>query len=71
MEEMLDTYSEEFPMEIDRYFVTNIQPRGYSIAISPQLFAADDGPSDNSGKVEVEMIQRSTDGRFSRVTDYI
>lgn len=71
MEELLDTYNNEFPMEIDRYFVSKIQPRGYSIGISPQLFAADDGPSDNSGKVEMEMIVRSTDGRFSRVTDYI
>jgi len=71
MQELVDVYHESFPMELDRYFVTQIQPRGNSIGVSPQIFAADDGPSDNSGRYELNMLQRSTDARFSTLTDYI
>lgn len=71
MQEVIDTYQQSFPMELDRYFVNHIQPRGNSIGISPQLFAADDGPSDNSGRYELNMLERSTDARFSKLTDYI
>jgi GR25 family glycosyltransferase involved in LPS biosynthesis len=71
MKETLETYDTEFPMELDRFFVTRIQPRGTSYGITPQIFAADDGVSDNSGRNETGMLERSTDSRFSRLTDYI
>ena len=58
-------------MEIDRYFVTHIQPRGGSCAVTPQLFAADDGYSDNSKIVESGMLQRSIDSRFANLIDYV
>lgn len=71
MKETLDVYEKDFPMELDRYFVTQIQPRGNVIAITPQLFAADDGPSDNSGKIETMMLDRSIDSRFANKIDYV
>lgn len=71
MKATIDEYNENFPMELDRYFVTNIQPRGKSYGVTPQLFAADDGFSDNSGKIETSMLQRSVDTRFTKLTDYI
>jgi GR25 family glycosyltransferase involved in LPS biosynthesis len=71
MVEMLETYNREFPMEIDRFFVSNVQPRGGSFGIVPQIFAADDGYSDNSHRVETMMMQRSVDSRFGNLIDYI
>jgi GR25 family glycosyltransferase involved in LPS biosynthesis len=60
MKEMLHVYSNTYPMEIDRYFVNHIQPRGGSFAVLPQIFIAEDGKSDNSGHNEVHMTIRST-----------
>lgn len=71
MMETLEKYREDFPMELDRYFVTEIQPRNRSYAIVPQLFAADDGLSDNSGHHELGMLERSIDTRLTKLTDYI
>jgi GR25 family glycosyltransferase involved in LPS biosynthesis len=71
MKEMIEVYNNDFPMEIDRYFVTKIQPRGNSYGVTPQLFAADDGYSDNSKIIETGMLQRSIDARFANLTDYI
>jgi len=71
MQELVEVYQQSFPMELDRYFVNYIQPRGKSIGISPQIFAADDGLSDNSGRHELNMLERSTDSRLSKLTDYI
>jgi GR25 family glycosyltransferase involved in LPS biosynthesis len=71
MTELLEIYSNEFPMELDRYFVTHIQPRGLSYGITPQLFAADDGESDNSGINETGMLERSIDARFANIKQYI
>ena len=71
MREMLEVYDREFPMEIDRYFVTHVQPRGNSYGITPQIFAADDGYSDNSRIVETGMLNRSIDQRFAKLIDYI
>ena len=71
MKEMIEIYNKDFPMEIDRYFVTHIQPRGGSFAVTPQLFAADDGYSDNSKIVESGMLQRSIDSRFANLIDYV
>lgn len=71
MKELLQVYDNKFPMELDRYFVTHIQPRNKSYGLSPQLFCAEDGYSDNSNIVEINMIERSVDVRFARYTDYI
>ena len=72
MEEVVDLYNREFPMELDRYFVNEIQKRGNSIAISPQLFCCDDNVhSDNLGFTPTNMILKSIDGRFANPEDYI
>ena len=72
MREMVNLYNQEFPMEIDRYFVNNIQKRGNSIAISPQLFCCDDNIySDNLGFTPPNMTQKSIDTRFANISDYI
>jgi GR25 family glycosyltransferase involved in LPS biosynthesis len=71
MSELLDVYNNKFPMELDRYFVNEIQPRGGSIAIAPQLFCCDEVHSDNLGFTPPNMIQKSIDSRFANVTDYI
>jgi hypothetical protein len=71
MKEVLEVYDRDFPMELDRFFVSHIQPRGTSFAITPQIFAADDGISDNSGNFETNMLERSVDARFARLIDYV
>jgi hypothetical protein len=72
MREMVNLYNQEFPMEIDRYFVNDIQKRGNSIAISPQLFCCDDNVySDNMGYTPGGMTQKSIDSRFANPSDYI
>ena len=71
MVELLEVYDRDFPMEIDRYLVNHIQPRGKSIAISPQLFACQDIYSDNMNVVQLNMLQRSVDQRFAKLNDYI
>lgn len=71
MKELLEVYAKTFPMELDRYFVNIIQPRGKSYGLSPQLFCAEDGYSDNSHIVEKSMIERSVDIRFAKHTDYL
>lgn len=71
MKETLEVYDKDFPMELDRYFVTKIQPRGNSIGVTPQLFAADDGYSDNSGRTETLMLDRSIDSRHANKIDYV
>lgn len=72
MIEMIDVYNESFPMELDRYFVKEIQNRGNSIAISPQLFCCDDNiPSDNLGFAPVNMKLKSIDSRFTDPNNYL
>lgn len=72
MKEVLEVYNSEFPMEIDRYFVENVQKRGQSIAISPQLFCCDSGEySDNQESVTASSITvKSIDSRFANHDDY-
>jgi GR25 family glycosyltransferase involved in LPS biosynthesis len=70
MKEILEIYDSEFPMEIDRFLVTKIQPRGNSIAMSPQLFACQDIYSDNMNMVQLDMLRRSVDSRFANNEDY-
>jgi len=72
MQQTLEIYRQEFPMELDRYFVKYVQPKGNSYAIIPQIFAAADGDfSDNSGRIENGMMQRSIDTRFTKIENYI
>lgn len=71
MQEVLERYNRDFSMELDRFFVKEIQPRGKSYGIIPQIFAAEDGYSDNSLVVERGMMERSIDGRFGKLTDYL
>jgi GR25 family glycosyltransferase involved in LPS biosynthesis len=71
MKEILEIYDKDFPMELDRFFVTTIQPRGKSYGVTPQIFAADDGYSDNSRLQETGMLQRSIDARFANLIDYV
>lgn len=70
MSEILNTYDSEFPMEIDRYLVKYIQPRGGSIGISPQLFCCQDVFSDNMTGYQIDMTKRSVDTRFASLDDY-
>lgn len=71
MKETLEIYNRDFPMELDRYFVTRIQQNKKCYGITPQIFAAEDGYSDNSKIVETDMMTRSIDGRFAKHTDYV
>lgn len=72
MEEMINIYNLEFPMEIDRYFVQKIQTRGRSLAVVPQIFCCQDGVhSDNLGFAPPGMMQKSVDVRFAKLEDYI
>ena len=71
MQEVLETYNRDFSMELDRFFVNKIQPRGKSYGIIPQIFAAEDGYSDNSLVIELGMMERSIDSRFGKLTDYL
>ena len=71
MTRLVAEYNVSFPMELDRYFTSVIQPEGKSYGISPQLFCAEDGNSDNSGRMEMGMIERSVDVRFAKYTDYL
>ena len=71
MQEVLERYNRDFSMELDRFFVKEIQPRGKSYGIIPQIFAAEDGYSDNSLVIETGMMQRSIDGRFGKLADYL
>ena len=72
MDEMVNVYNLEFPMEIDRYFVQKIQTRGRSLAVVPQIFCCQDGVySDNLGFAPPGMKQKSIDTRFAKLEDYI
>lgn len=72
MQELLTQYHEKgYPMELDRFFVNHIQPRKKSFAITPQLFAATDGISDNSGLNESGMLMKSVHKIYANVGDYI
>ena len=71
MKEMVDIYNTSFPMEIDRYYVNNIQQRGKSYGISPQLFCVDNIHSDNLNRQDLNMIEKSVDIRYAKYEDYI
>ena len=68
--EILEDYDSQFPMEIDRYLVTRIQPRMRSLAITPQVFACEDVWSDNMQARQTGMLVRSVDARFAKLDEY-
>jgi GR25 family glycosyltransferase involved in LPS biosynthesis len=67
MREMVDTYKESFPMEIDRYFVTN-QKQFYGI--SPQLFCHDISISGNENLIDYSSWKKSIDPKLT-TKDYL
>jgi GR25 family glycosyltransferase involved in LPS biosynthesis len=71
MKHTIEVYKNTFPMEIDRYFVENIQQNWNCLGITPQLFSVDDGWSDNSKRIETGMPERSIDHRFENKINYI
>lgn len=71
MEKTLGEYEREFPMELDRWFVDEVQPMGDSIGLSPQMFCHGDGFTSLNMDVTVGgMVQRSVDVRFAKYNDY-
>ncbi len=73
MKECLDIYHNDFPMELDRFFVNHVQNRGGSIAIAPQLFCCDsDIYSDNQGYTPgISLTTKSVDTRYAKIEEYI
>lgn len=69
-QEILHKYNNDFPMELDRYFVEYIQKQNRCLAITPQLFACQDIWSDNMNLHQSGMLARSVDARFAKYEDY-
>jgi hypothetical protein len=67
MREMVGIYKESFPMEIDRYFVTN-QKQFYGI--SPQLFCHDISISGNEKLIDYSSWKKSIDPKLT-TKDYL
>lgn len=70
MREMVELYNKDFPMEIDRYFVS-ISENRLSYAIRPQLFAHDYGMSNNTGYIDDSTFHKSIDTRVANIEDYL
>lgn len=73
MKHLLQVYADSFPMELDRYFVTNVMndPRFVCRATIRQLFCAEDNHSDNTDTYTPGLLQKSVDLRVSKYHDYI
>lgn len=72
MRHCLSAYQAKMPMELDRFFVQQIQsdPSWISFAARPQIVAGHDGFSDNSGKQERGLLQKSMDSSRVSGDDY-
>lgn len=70
-QELLEVYRSDFPMELDRYFVTKLQPLHKCLAVTPQLFSCQDIWSDNMNHHQMGMLARSVDIRFASLDDYV
>ena len=70
MRELVDLYKNDFPMEIDRYFVNEIQPKRKCYAVRPQLFAHDIMKSNNGGFIDDQSLQKSIDHRILNANFY-
>jgi len=71
MREMVNLYNESFPMEIDRYFVTQVQQQRKSVAIWPQIICHDIMVSNNNGLVDHQSLKKSIDVRVASEGDYV
>lgn len=71
MREMVELYNQSFPMEIDRFLVTQIQQQRKSIAMWPQLICHDIMVSNNNGWVDHQSLRKSIDLRVSSESDYV
>lgn len=71
MKELVDLYNNCFPMEIDRYLVTQIQQKRKSVAIWPQLICHDIMVSNNNGLVDTQSLMKSIDSRIASPNDYV
>ena len=71
MQEALDKYIDGFPMEIDRWFVEDVQKREKSYGISPQLFCHDITISNNTGGIDDTSLNKSIDARFATKDNYV
>lgn len=71
MKEMIDLYNQKFPMEIDRYLVTQVQQQMKSIAIWPQLICHDIMVSNNNGWIDYQSLKKSIDSRVAKEGDYV
>jgi len=71
MIETINLYRDKFPMEIDRYFVSSIQPRNKSYAFTPQIFCHGVYLSNNTNYIDESSYNKSIDYRFSDVKKYI
>ena len=71
MRGLVDLYNSDFPMELDRYFVHNLQRTGDSFATSPQLFCHDITVSTNEELIDYSSLRKSVDFRYADTSDYI
>lgn len=73
MKYVLSFYSNSFKKELDRFFVENIQRSSEfkCFASSPQLFASDNGLSDNDNIDHQDLLIKSVDTRFAKLHDYV
>lgn len=69
MKEMIEEYSSNFPMEIDRWFVNLTNKNCYGIR--PQLFSHDYGISNNTGKIDESTFIKYIDTRIVTIEDYL
>ena len=67
MQHMLDVYDNDFPMEIDRYFVTN-HKKYYGML--PQLFCHDITVSGNANEIDYSSWRKSIYYKYP-INDYI
>lgn len=71
MQEAVEKYSAGFPMEIDRWFVEDVQKREKSYGITPQLFCHDITHSNNTGCIDNTSLTKSIDGRYATRDNYV
>lgn len=71
MRELIEEYSESFPMELDRWFVQKIQKRNNSFGIVPQPFCHDITKSNNTGFIDDTSLNKSIDSRMASKDDYL
>jgi GR25 family glycosyltransferase involved in LPS biosynthesis len=67
---MVDRFNGSFDKELDRVFVEEVQPRGNSFAVCPQIFAGYDNMSNNSERFDTIFV-KSFDSRRARPEDYV